>query len=404
MTILIVTESVNFSGGAELIAGSTAYELAKRGHRVILFGGIGDPEHCPYRHPNLTIESVFPAGPPAIVRRVIVESSWRKETRAKLASVLADLPNDAIVHVHNGFVNLSASVFGLLTSRPRIFFTHHDYVATCPAVGQYHWKEKRICPLVGGSKACFDEDCMAAPLKQKRAMVVMNRYAFRMTGFLRRAHHVFVGEGSAEFLRSRLHLNRWTVLHNPVEATDLGPRPPVLSDAAFLVIGRLAPEKNPVLAAEAARRAGVRIRFIGTGPEEEEILRVNPDAEMLGQLDRQAIQDQLRTCRATILASRWYEGWPLTMRESLAAGVPVLCSDAIIEAGRIDPSRNGCLFANDDVESLRLAIETITPAVSDRLGRIAYDDFWRDPPTMERYVDRLEALYREDARVAGPFR
>jgi hypothetical protein len=41
-----------------------------------------------------------------------------------------------------------------------------------------------------------------------------------------------------------------------------------------------------------------------------------------------------------------------------------------------------------------------TPGVAERMGRAAYERYWRSPRTLERHVEGLEACYQEVLEAA----
>jgi glycosyltransferase involved in cell wall biosynthesis len=100
---------------------------------------------------------------------------------------------------------------------------------------------------------------------------------------------------------------------------------------AFL--GRLAPEKAPHLAIDAARSAGVSI-VLGGRPhsadreyfvgEVEPRLRRGEDARWLGELDHPGKLELLRRARCLLFPLGWEEPFGLVMIESMLVGTPVV--------------------------------------------------------------------------------
>jgi glycosyltransferase involved in cell wall biosynthesis len=99
--------------------------------------------------------------------------------------------------------------------------------------------------------------------------------------------------------------------------------------AAFL--GRLAPEKGPEIAIEAAKRAGVPLR-IGGGPammaeehfHEHVSPKLGPDIWWLGEVGHDEKLELLRDARALLFPIRWEEPFGLVMIESMLVGTPVI--------------------------------------------------------------------------------
>jgi glycosyltransferase involved in cell wall biosynthesis len=136
-------------------------------------------------------------------------------------------------------------------------------------------------------------------------------------------------------------------------------------DVAFL--GRLAAEKGPHLAIDAARLAGRRIR-LGGKPHwndheycEQEIERraaVGEDVELLGELGHDAKCELLSSSAATLCPLQWEEPFGLVMIESMLCGTPVVAFARGAAPELIDPGVTGFL-ARDPHDMARLLREEI---------------------------------------------
>jgi glycosyltransferase involved in cell wall biosynthesis len=93
-----------------------------------------------------------------------------------------------------------------------------------------------------------------------------------------------------------------------------------------LFMGRLAPEKNPMLAAEAAVAAGARLTIAGTGTLEEALRRLDvaPRLDLRGFVERP--WEVYAEHRVLVVTSR-YESFGNMIVEALAAGTPVVSVD-----------------------------------------------------------------------------
>ena len=80
--------------------------------------------------------------------------------------------------------------------------------------------------------------------------------------------------------------HRMYPIGNPVDAVREAPSSTSNANDTFAFIGRLSAEKGCAQLAQAAtRNAGVKLTFIGDGPDREAVERANPDAEITGWLD-----------------------------------------------------------------------------------------------------------------------
>lgn len=121
-----------------------------------------------------------------------------------------------------------------------------------------------------------------------------------------------------------LGLDGWEVVPNVAapEAFADGPGP---RDAGVLWVGRLVPEKDPLLAVAAAREAGLPLTVLGEGPLAGAIERVADGAVTLRPFTPTP-WDLYRRHRALLLTSK-YEAFGNVIVEALAAGTPVVAGD-----------------------------------------------------------------------------
>jgi glycosyltransferase involved in cell wall biosynthesis len=123
--------------------------------------------------------------------------------------------------------------------------------------------------------------------------------------------------------------------------------------AVVLHVGRLAPEKNIDVLAEAwtaARaRVGQRATFViaGEGPETRRLLTHLPWVRQLGFLDRDKLADVYASADICVLPSRT-ETCGLVALEAMASGLAVVAADAGGFRESITHRRSGLLVAPDD--------------------------------------------------------
>ena len=248
------------------------------------------------------------------------------------------------------------------------------------------------------SLACIRHDCDSRGYHRKLMRVgrhALMRHASGLYGSARRI--VTISRLQREVAAPYLH--RDTIFHtidNPVDAVDLGPRAPDAPLGDFLFVGRLSPEKGPRFFAEAARRVGARVTFVGDGPSMAALQAEFPEARFLGWRKPDEVRALMRTARALVFPSVWYEGQPLTVYEALAQGAPVIVSDLCAGREAVVDGETGLWFPSGDVAALAAAMTRLQhDATARAMSRAAYDRYWSAPLTLDRHVDATLAVYEE---------
>lgn len=128
-----------------------------------------------------------------------------------------------------------------------------------------------------------------------------------------------------------------------------------------LFVGRLAAEKGVGVLLEGWARwgpAAPELVIVGGGPERTALearaatLGLSGHVRFAGQRPPAEVEALLLDSRLLLVPSIWFEGFPLVVREALAAGVPVAASRIGSLAGLVEPGRTGVLFEPGDPADL----------------------------------------------------
>jgi glycosyltransferase involved in cell wall biosynthesis len=187
---------------------------------------------------------------------------------------------------------------------------------------------------------------------------------------------------------ARYYNRRASVVYPPVNVDVFHPggdRP----EPHFLVVSALVPYKRVDVAIEAARLAGVRLKIVGTGPEEARLRALaGPDVEFIGAPDDAALGDAYRRASALVMPAE--EDFGIAAVEAMACGRPVIAfarggapetvthgmtgllvdeaTPAAFAAAMTDCRRltvdEGCLRA----EALRFAVDRFEASLSSIIG------------------------------------
>lgn len=399
--IIVVNDFAAVTGGVDQVALAEAAGLARRGHRVSLVAGHGNPD------PDVmaagvellhTDQGTTLAEPNRV--RAAAQGVWNRRSAAAVAAAARDAdPRRTVVHVH-GFVKVlspSAVRAAIDTGLPTVA-TLHDYFAACPNGGFFNYQTNAICPLRPLSAACVATHCDARAYSHKLWRVARSLVQREFGGMPDGIGTYIVPSAlAADILRPYLPADRTLrVLSAPIPVTQQPPAE-VARGGPFALVGRLARDKGGVVFAQAAHRAGVPAVFVGDGDQAPRIRAANPDAEVTGWVSHDEVQSRIRGSRTVVNASLIYETQGLTLLEAAAHGVPAIVSDTSVAREAVADGVSGLWFRTADVDDLADKLRRLhaDDDLAARLGGAAYQRFWSDPPDLTRHVQELEAVYQD---------
>jgi glycosyltransferase involved in cell wall biosynthesis len=198
--------------------------------------------------------------------------------------------------------------------------------------------------------------------------------------------------------------NVLTATESVVRAADLAPGPPERNwsgEVELLTVGRLEPEKNPLLLVEALARlererpGRYRLTWVGRGPLDEV---VRQRASELGVLDRiefhgyvafdGGLLDLYRRAHMFVHVSL-SEGMPKVLIEALACATPIVATDVGGVRAALADGSVGLLVPADDLDALVEAILRISEDPQLREGLVARGLELVTDLTLEAEVERV---------------
>ena len=205
------------------------------------------------------------------------------------------------------------------------------------------------------------------------------------------------------------NLNWAGTAYNGMPADLLTPKPAKPDYAAFL--GRVAPEKGLERSIRIARKAGVKLKIAAKIDDKDKdyydtiiqpMLRDNPDAEVIGEIDDRQKPDFLSGAHAVLFPIEWDEPFGLVMIEAMACGTPVIAFDNGSVPEVIEDGVTG--FIVKDVDSAAAAVsklQTLDRAVI----RATFERRFTSRRMAQDYLKVYESLTRPMAwldKCGGP--
>lgn len=398
LTVVILFDHAAITGGQAKVAFDSAVGLKRAGHRPIVFAAAGpvSPMLAEHGIETICLNQKDLVGNPSKLAAA-AQGIWNLAAARALRDLLTTLPRQStIVHVHGWAKALSPSIaVPIRRSGLPAIYTIHEYFQFCPNGGFYNYQQHHVCALKPLSAPCWATNCDSRSYGRKlwrNARLSVAKHAAHLPDVF--SHYIAISDFQQAIVAPLLPREATLLrIDNPVSVPNLGPKPdPVSGEMIF--VGRLSPEKGAFVYAEAARRAGLRPTFVGDGPIAGEIAQRYPEARLLGWQDAAGVRAAMRSARALVFPSLWYEGQPLTVLEAKGLGVPVIVSDACAGREEVEDGVTGLWFKSQDVVDLTRALETMCDdALVAAMSRAAYTAFWRRPPTLELHVERITSVY-----------
>ena len=330
MRLLIVSHyALPHTGGIEVAVDGMARALLRAGHEVVHVAssaarGAAATEAPPYRVERVPAFNGFEAR--LHVPYPLFGPRLRSVLRAELARADA-------VHAHGLLYQGTLAALALRRRGQRVVVTEH--------VGHVPYENPAVDAVERGAFATVGR----AAARAADALVVLNPGVEALARRLAPGtpvHTIFngvdaeayrpPGPGEREALRARLG---W----------DERPR--------VLFVGRLVEKKGLPLALDAHAAADgaweLAVAGPGTPPEPR------PGVQLLGELDRARVAELYRAADAFLLPSHG-EGFPITVQEALASGLPAVLLDDANHVPYLDPGRRAVRTSSGDAGALAAAV------------------------------------------------
>lgn len=409
MNIVFLNDNGSVNGGAAKIAISEARAMAAAGHSVHLVCAVGPVERDLLELPNLRVHclNIMDINDDPQRMRAMAFGWWNPKSYRYLRDLLRSLDGrSTVVHAHSWTRGLSSSALQAASeSGCPVVITLHDYLLACPQGTLFLHGSQERCALRPMGARCLLTNCDSRGYHHKLWRTGRKIVQSSISGVPSHVgHYIAISRVSLDLIRP--HLPPSATVHNLPNPIDVELHAPadVASNRKFLFAGRLVPEKGGLLFARATAAARVEAQIIGEGMERDAIAAANPNAVLSGWMIHEDVMQSLRSARALVFPSLWYEVLGLTVLEAAAQGVPSIVPKGCAAEESVLDGVTGLHFRSGDELDLRAKIAQLNdPETAARMGKAAYARFWSSPHlSMRTHVLRLEEIYGSMLQSVAP--
>jgi glycosyltransferase involved in cell wall biosynthesis len=385
MRILVAHNSYQQRAGEDAVVAAEMHQLAAHGDTVI-----------PYRRHNEELRNITPLS--ALTRGA--QTIWACRSSEEIARLIADSKPD-IAHFHNTFPLISPSAYyACAEARIPVVQTLHNYRLLCPAATLT--RKGRVCESCLGRLPwpAVLRRCYRHSISQTATLAIMLATHNAMRTWDQQIDmYIALSEfARLKFVQGGLPRERVVVKPNFVH-TDPGPKADAGEYALF--VGRLVEEKGVRTLIQAWRElvSSVPLYIVGDGPLREQLeAQIKKfslsEVTLIGEVAPQEIFHWMHGARFLISPSLWYEGFPVTVAEAFACGLPVIASELGSLEEIVAPGRTGLHFTPGDATELARAVDWAWSHNDhiQRMGRQARLEYERKY-TAERNYRNLMRIY-----------
>lgn len=339
--------------------------------------------------------------------KLAVDSVWAADTFREV-SRLIDRVRPDIMHVHNTLPQVSPSIYYAASRQAvPVVQTLHNYRLLCPS-GML-LREAAVC-----------EDCVgkAVPWPAIRYSCYRGSRAATTAVVASLTFHKAVGTWRSQVCRyiALCHFSRSKLLAAGLPERRVTVKPNFVRDrhagvdlngprAKGLFVGRFSEEKGLRVLIEAWKDLDVEIDVIGsTGPMVDAVKAAasryfNP----IGFVDDAALSAAMRRSAFIVMPSIVYEGFPMVVAESFAAGLPIIASRLGALEELVEDHVTGLHFDPGDPADLAAKVRWARDNTDEMLvmGRRARETYLQRYTPQANYAQIME-IYNQASKESLP--
>lgn len=344
MRVLLVHNYYREPGGEDYAFRAEVEGLRRAGHEV----------------ETLERSSAEETDSPAGIVTTALNTPWSRMSERLLEAHLKRFTPD-IAHFHNTFPLVSpGAYYACRRAGVPVVQTLHNYRLLCARADLF--RKGRTCEECVGRQLptpAIIHRCYRSSILGSAAVAGMLALHHGLGTWTRAVDRyvVLTRFARAKFERGGLPADRLRVKANFL----IDPPARREGDGEYaLFVGRLSEEKGVRSLMRTWDAIGLPLHIVGGGPLEHEVrswASTRPHVRVTGRVPSAEVHKAYSRARLLVFPSLWYEGFPITILESLAAGVPVLASHVGALSEIVDEARGGITFdpcgTSDLVDSVR---------------------------------------------------
>ncbi len=304
-----------------------------------------------------------------------------------------------VVHVHNYFPLLSPSVFfSCKECNIPVVHTLHNYRAICPTALLMH-NGKIVERSVGGSPWWAVKEKVYRDSYIGTIVLALMVYIHKMINTWATKVDRYIA--LTEFSKKKYIEAGWPedkIVVKPNFIVD-----PFNSEFEYnnenyaIYIGRLSEEKGIDILLDSWSNKNRKLLIIGEGPLRKKVECCNnSNVIYLGKKDKQSVLELVTNASFLIMASKWYEGFPMVLVEAMACGTAVIVPNLGGMGEIVKDGTTGLHFDPGSSADLSAKIDQLFDSSEEqkRMGINARNEYL-DKYTPEKNYEMLIDIYQQ---------
>lgn len=350
--VVIVNDFDYIEGGAAKVAVMTAEALVKAGFNTYFFSAVHKKDSPKISGVNYVTTNQYASLSDPNKLRGALNGLYNFKAARRLKQLLKGLNNKTtLIHIHTWTKALSSSIWNTAKSLDiPVYLTCHDYFTVCPNGGFFNYQKTKICKKKPLSISCLRCNCDSRNYGIKLYRFVRSFIQNKLVNiFKKTTKFISISDFSENILKENFPKNiNFERVFNPTDVILSAEKIDPTQNKYFLFVGRLSKEKGCELFCQAITDLKLKGIVVGEGPDADRLHQMfaNDNISFVGWKNRKEVFEYMKTARALVFPSLWYEAAPLTVPEALSIGLPCIVSDCCAAIDYIDDEKKGHVFGS----------------------------------------------------------